>query len=177
MKRTSPFAAPSQLVTRHHLGRGWRSEMALALRAICGWLVVLGVAGVASASQLNWSGTLLIDLADFPSEPVIVGGVATINNSSGTIPAHLNTMRLKASRHVNVTPTLFMPITDPEGDPAIAAISFVGITLGSGSLGPVSGAIASTTVLSRNVLPVMGVLKFCGSVACGPDSLPLLLTM
>ena len=108
-------------------------------------LLVLSVAGVASAKQLNWRGTLTIDLADFPSEPVIMGGVATINDSTGTIPAHLNTMRLKASRHVNVTPTLFVPITDPEGDPAIAAISFIGVTLGSGSFAPVSGAIASTT--------------------------------
>ncbi len=139
-------------------------------------LLVLSVAGVASAKQLNWRGTLTIDLADFPSEPVIMGGVATINDSTGTIPAHLNTMRLKASRHVNRRSTLFVPITDPEGDPAIAAISFIGVTLGSGSFAPVSGAIASTTVLSKNVLPVMGLVKVCGSFACGPDSLPLLLT-
>jgi hypothetical protein len=139
-------------------------------------LLVLSVAGVAGAKQLNWTGTLTIDLADFPEEPVTVGGVATINDSSGTIPAHLNTMRLKASRHVNNTPTLFIPITDPEGDPAIAAISFIGVTLGSGSFAPISGAIASTTVLSHNVMPVQGLVKVCGSLACGPDSLPLVLT-
>ncbi len=136
-------------------------------------LLVLSVAGVASARQLNWKGTLLIRLADFPDEPVIVGGVATINDSTGAIPSHLDTLRLKASRHVNLTPTLFVPITDPEGDPAIAAISFIGITLGSGSFAPISGAIASTTILSHNVLPVRGLVKVCGSLACGPDSLPL----
>ncbi len=138
-------------------------------------LLVLSVAGVASARQLNWKGTLLIQLADFPDEPVIVGGVATINDSTGAIPSHLDTLRLKASRHVNLTPTLLIPITDPEGDPAIAALSFIGITLGSGSFAPISGAIASTTILSHNILPVRGLVKVCGSLACGPDSLPLVL--
>jgi hypothetical protein len=139
-------------------------------------LLVLGVAGVASAAQLNWSGTLTIDLGDFPSEPVRMGGVATINMSSGGIPAHLNAMRFKASRHALRDGSFFIPITDPEGDPAIAALSFIGITLGSGSFKGISGAVSSESLLSRNVLPVMGLVKVCGSLACGPDSLPLLLT-
>ena len=136
-------------------------------------LLVLSVAGVSSAKQLHWSGTLLIHLADFPEETAIVGGVATINSSTGVIPAHLNTIRLKASRHVSLTPTVFVPITDPE-TPTFAAILFEGIGIGGGSFAPISGASA---VLTHGRLPIQGLVKVCSFTTClDPFFLPILLS-
>ena len=61
-------------------------------------LFALGMAGVASAAVLNWSGTAYVYLADYPPGELTGGGVATINGSAGVIPAHLSTLRLAASR-------------------------------------------------------------------------------
>ena len=41
---------PSQRVTRHHLGRGWRSEMAQASRTIHTWLAAFCLLAVGTTS-------------------------------------------------------------------------------------------------------------------------------
>ena len=52
-------------------------------------------------------------IADIPQFHFTGGGVATVNDSAGAIPAHLNTLRLKGSRgQIDGTDTQF--ITDPD---------------------------------------------------------------
>ena len=60
--------------------------------------LALGTAGVANTAVLNWEGTARVSLGDYPEGVLTGGGVATINGSSGDVPAHLSTLRLAASR-------------------------------------------------------------------------------
>jgi hypothetical protein len=121
---------------------------------------VLGAAGVTGAAPLNWSGTARVDVADFPPFLLYGGGVATVNASAGGVPAHLSSLRLAASRgQVSGTDTVF--ITDPEtAGNAIGAIIWHSVG-GTGTFAPVSGGVASTSVLTRNTLPVYGMAKIC----------------
>jgi hypothetical protein len=122
--------------------------------------LVLGAAGVAGAAPLNWEGTSTVIIADIPPFVVAGGGVATVNNSSGGVPAHLSTLRLKGSRGQIVgTDTQF--ITDPdEAGNGIAAV-IVHYEGGTGTLAPISGGAESTSVLTRNIMPVYGMAKIC----------------
>jgi len=122
--------------------------------------LVLGAAGVAGAAPLNWEGTANVIIADIPEFTISGGGVATVNNSAGVIPAHLDTLRLKGSRgQIAGTDTQF--ITDPEtAGNGIAAV-VVQVAGGTGTFGPISGGAASATALTRNILPVYGMAKIC----------------
>jgi hypothetical protein len=137
--------------------------------------LVLAVASPATARPLNWEGTLTSVIAELPDLVATGGGVATVNGSTGPIPAHLDTIRLAASRGL-VTGTDTVIITDPEvAGNGIAAV-IINYEPGSGTIGPVSGAIASTTVLSQRTLPIGGVAKVCLLSTVCTDFLPLLLT-
>ena len=145
--------------------------------------VVFAVASPAIARPLNWSGTMSTKLSgDLPTLVVVGGGVATVNGSTGPIPAHLDMIGLAASRGaVTGTETVF--ITDPEtAGNGIAAviIDFEPGTAATGAqyppLGPISGAIASTSVLTQRVFPVGGLAKVCLLSTVCTDFLPLLLT-
>jgi hypothetical protein len=137
--------------------------------------VVFAVAGMASARPLNWEGTLTSKIAALPDLVATGGGVATVNGSSGPIPAHLDTLRLAASRgHVTGTQTNL--ITDPEtAGNGIAAI-IINFEPRTGTIGPISGAIASTTALTQRTMPIGGVAKICLLSTVCTDFLPLLLT-
>ena len=122
--------------------------------------IVVGVAGVASAAPLNWEGTFTVILADNPRVSVTGGGVATVNNSAGGIPAHLSTLRLAASRgNISGTETVF--ITDPNVAGNGGGAIIVDATLGTGTFSPISGGAASTVVLARNQMPMRGLAKIC----------------
>jgi hypothetical protein len=132
------------------------------------WLVLvaaislaLGAAGMAGAAPLNWEGTGTVIIADIPPVPITGGGVATVNNSAGGVPNHLNTLRLKASRG-GITGTDTAYITDPEtAGNGIAAVRVIEAG-GTGTLGPISGAMASTLPgLTMNLLPVYGMAQIC----------------
>jgi hypothetical protein len=140
-----------------------------------GAAVVLAAAGTAGAAPLNWEGTLLTQIANLPTLQSSGGGVATVNGSAGTIPAHLDTLRLAASRgHVTGTGTNI--ITDPEtAGNGIAAI-VLDFQPGTGTLGPISGAIASTAALTQNTMPIGGIAKLCLISTVCTDYLPLVLT-
>ena len=75
--------------------------------------LVLGTAGVAGAAALNWEGSATVTIADIPQFSFSGGGVATVNDSAGAIPAHLDTLRLKGSRG-QITGTDTQYITDPD---------------------------------------------------------------
>jgi hypothetical protein len=137
--------------------------------------IVVGVAGVASAAPLNWSGTLTVIIGENPRVNVTGGGVATVNNSAGGIPAHLSTLRLAESRgNVEGIETVF--ITDPEiAGNGVAAI-VVDATLGTGTFSPVSGGAASTVVLARDQMPMRGLAKVCLLSTSCSNYVPLPLT-
>ncbi len=142
-----------------------------------GAIVAAGLvwAGAAQASPLNWEGTLTTLTGELPGIPIAGGGVASVNGSSGPIPAHLQTLRLKGSRG-NVTGTATNIVTDPEtAGNGIAAIVVEG-ALRTGTLAPISGAAASNSALTQGILPLAGVAKICLLSTVCTDYLPLLLT-
>jgi hypothetical protein len=122
--------------------------------------LVLGTAGVAGAAPLNWGGSTTFTISDIPSFQFTGGGVATVNNSAGGLPAHLDTLRLKGSRgQIDGTDTQFITDPDTAGN-GIAAV-IVQVAHGTGTFVPVSGGAASTSVLTQNILPVYGMAKIC----------------
>jgi len=137
-------------------------------------LLVLGMAGIANAAVLNFSGTATVLLSDFPSGELLGGGVATINGSSGVIPAHINTLRLAASRGM-MRGTFTRLVTDPETlANGVAALVYDGVGGLTGTNTGISGGAAST-LAGGGILPQAGVVKICIlSTAC-TQFLPLIL--
>jgi hypothetical protein len=146
-------------------------KLTIALVAL--W--ALGLTGGAQAARLNWEGTLNSRTGILPPLTLEGGGVATVNGTSTTIPAHLNTLRIAVSRG-GITGTDTNIITDPE----VAGNGIAALILqaegGTGTLGPISGAVASKNALTMNVLPAGGLSKICLLSTVCTDFLPLLLT-
>jgi len=135
---------------------------------------LLAAAG-APAGQLDFEGTLTTTAGSLPPMATTGGGVATVNGSSGPIPAHLATLRLKASRG-NLTGTHTRVVTDPEvAGNGIAAI-VVEAGLRTGTLAPISGALSVPGALAQNALPLGGIAKICLLSTVCTDYLPLALT-
>jgi len=135
-------------------------------------MLAFGVTSTASAAPVHWNGTLLLELGTLPSIPAYGSGVATVNALGGF--GHLNSLRLKASRGGISNPSAMAPVTDAAAAPIVSI--HVSAMLGTGTLGPISGGIQSTTALTANVLPVAGLAKVClFSPLCG-TYLPLELT-
>jgi hypothetical protein len=142
--------------------------------------LALGMAGVASAAVLNWSGTAHVYLAEYPIGDLRGGGVATINGSDGVIPAHLSTLRLAASRG-QINGSFTRIVTDPDvianGILALIYDNVGGLT---GTVDNISGGAASTGVLSGPgpkgpIIPQGGIVKICLlSTAC-TQFLPMIL--
>jgi hypothetical protein len=132
-------------------------------------------AGVSSAAPLNWAGTTRIGVGPIPDVAVTGGGVATVNGSSGTLPAHLDSIKMAASRGA-VTGTGTAIVTDPNVINSGIAAVIVQFQPRTGTLAPISGAVASKGALSQNILPVGGVAKICLLSTVCTDFLPLLLT-
>ena len=85
-------------------------------------------------------------MSDFGSGKVTGGGVATVNGSSGVVPAHLSTLRLAASRG-HVAGSFINIVTDPEtAANGIGAIAYENVYGGTGTFGGISGGAASTSV-------------------------------
>ncbi len=139
-------------------------------------LLALGVGFSASAKPLNIEGTVSTALGtDLPVINNTLGGVATVNNSAGVIPAHLQTLQLKGSRGNGATSAM-VPITDPiVAANGIASVR-INSQLGTGTFAPISGGAASTTVLTKNVLPIRGISKVCLLSTQCTNFLPLQLT-
>jgi hypothetical protein len=95
-------------------------------------------------------------------------------NNSGSL-GHLTTVRLKASRMGVSNAGVFVPVTDAGAAPIVGML--ITASLGTGTLGPISGNVnSSVDPLSRQILPIRGLAKVClFSTACG-TALPLLLT-
>jgi hypothetical protein len=115
---------------------------------------------VANAALVNWSGTTTTYLADYPPGAVDGGGVATVNSSSGGIPAHLSTARLAASRG-QMAGTFTRIVTDPDTIAnGVSALIFDNVRGGTGTIVGISGGVASTSA-GGGQLPIHGVVKVC----------------
>jgi hypothetical protein len=133
--------------------------------------IVFGATSPANAALMHYHGTMVLELGTLPEIRAVGRGVATVNNS-GTA-GHLDNIRLKASRMGIGTAGVFVPVTDAAAAPIVGIL--VTASLGTGTLGPISGGVQSSA-LTQNVLPVRGLAKVClFSTACG-TALPLLLT-
>ena len=108
-------------------------------------------------------------------------GNAVLNGSIGGIGGHLTTLQI-LNNTVSVTNAV-VPITDPDA----ALVNTLGFTypvpsirgsfaLGTGILRPISGAAASGTGLTQNVMPVPGIVRICILFAGCQSSLPVPLT-
>ena len=136
-------------------------------------VAMLAFGTTANASLLHYNGTLNLELGTLPSIPAAGRGVATVNNSGAL--GHLGDMRLKNSRGGLGNKGVFVPVTDAAAAPIVGIL--ITATLGTGTLGPISGnANSSVNPLSKQVLPIRGLAKVClFSTSCG-TALPLLLT-
>ncbi|MGI9592804.1 MAG: hypothetical protein ACR2P8_15655 [Myxococcota bacterium] len=125
-------------------------------------LVSLGLAGSASAAPVNWEGTSILLLGDFPPANVTGGGVATINvGGGGQGPDHIDSIRIAASRG-NVAGNFTQLVTDPETiSNQIFAIQFIDIQGLSGTLTPISGGLDPAATGYNGRLPVAGLVKLC----------------
>lgn len=126
-------------------------------------IAVLGLVGNASAAVLNWEGTNTIRVGDLAEAQIFGGGVATVNGSSGGVPAHLQTLRVSASRgNIRGETTRF--VTDPEAKGnQIASVQFLGIEVGTGTFNPISGVLSSTATPGafNGTMPVAGIVRLC----------------
>jgi hypothetical protein len=132
------------------------------------------MAGVANAAVLNWSGTGIVMLGDYPEGNLRGGGVATINGSDGVIPAHLSTLRLAVSRG-QIGGSFTRIVTDPDtianGVLALIYDNVGGLT---GTNVGISGGAASTST-GGGIMPQGGIVKICIlSTAC-TQFLPMIL--
>src|SRR5262245_4819659 len=134
--------------------------------------LVLGV-DIAGAKELNFEADLSIQIGALPAMVMTGGGVATLNGANGNLPAHLISLTLAASRG-NVAGTRTVVVTG-QGTIAGAEAILGQFQLGTGTLAPISGAKTSPS-LTKNVLPVGGVLKFCQLSAACTSFIPLMLT-
>jgi hypothetical protein len=126
--------------------------MRKSIGLLFGSMLVLGFAGSAGATTLNWSGTLSLDLGALPSVTTSGSGVATVNSSGGV--GHLTTLRLAGG----ITGTGIAVVTDPDTSGQIPSVRLTA-TLGTGTL---SNIDASNSVIhGNNKLPVKGLARVC----------------
>src|SRR5262249_50828397 len=132
--------------------------------------LVLGV-NIAGAKALNFEANLTVQVDHLPPMVTTGGGVATLNRANGELPAPLVSLPPAASRG-NLTGTQTVVVTSP-GTIAGAKAIIGQFQLGTGTLAPISRAKTSP-VLTKGVLPVGGVLKFCQLSAACTSFVPLM---
>lgn len=130
------------------------------LASLLGALVLVHAAA-AAAAPMNWNGTLTIVFPDVPDLSIPGGGVATLNGTSPTVPSHLQGLQFFGSRG-GISGTAMQPVVSPSPllESFVSSLR-VSAQLGSGTLEPISGAASSMSGLTKSVLPVMGLMKFC----------------
>jgi hypothetical protein len=139
-------------------------------------LLVLGMAAAANAAVLNWSATSTTTLADYPPGIITGGGIATINGSSGVIPAHLSGWRVAPSRG-QIEGTFTKLVTDPDVIAnGVSALVYSNVRGGTGTAAGISGGAASTSTGEVGTTPVLGVIKICLLTTACTQYLPLVLT-
>jgi hypothetical protein len=131
--------------------------------------LAVGVASTANASALAYDGTLNLELGTLPAIQTTGSGVVTVNGSGGG--DHLTTLTYQSG--VTATQTVIVPITDPVAGMTVVSLRATAITVGAGTLSPISGGGA----LTSNIMPVQGTVLVCILMkGCG-SNLPVPLTV
>jgi len=148
-------------------GSGLIGAGALVIALVIG--LVIGAAGRAEARLLGFHGTLSLQVGPLAEIRVIGSGTAILNQSTGGLGGHLDTIRLATPNLIAGT-VKSVPIT---GVPLLVSLAGT-VALGTGVLAPISGG---TGVLTQNVLPVAGTVRLCLLFAGCPSFLPIPLTV
>lgn len=123
------------------------------------FMLLVTAAARSMAAPLNWDGTLLLEFGDIQPLSIAGGGVTTVNQSSGGVPAHLQTLVLAGSRG-GISGTATQPFSAGQFFGTSGTLR-IDAQVGTGTLAPISGGVQSTTVLTQNILPVRGLVKVC----------------
>ncbi|MEE8476113.1 MAG: PEP-CTERM sorting domain-containing protein [Myxococcota bacterium] len=147
-----------------------RQSLAIGVASV----LLLGVVDTAHAKLIGFNGTLNVGLPGLRPVVATGSGNALLNGSVGGLGGHLTTLQI-LTNSVSVTGAI-VPITDPAGAPLISIRGSA--ALGMGVLRPISGAAASGTGLTQDVLPVAGLFRICPFPGCLKGvSLPIPLTV
>jgi len=138
-------------------------------RFACSIALVLLAQGAARAAPLQWEGTFSFQfLAGLPSFQAESGGIATVNASSGGVPAHLSTLRFAESRQ-RLSLAEVRLITDPDViDPGISMGLVLTATPGTGTLSAGARAMPVRGLLRLQTLT--GTAGPGRAAAAGPDA-------
>jgi hypothetical protein len=129
-------------------------------------VLVLGLAGQASAKLLEWHGTITTKLGAGKPAKTTGQGVASVNQTNGG--SHATTVRLAADFTAAGNG---VPVTDPEVTGTIKTI-IVSASNVSGTFAPISGG----GPLTQDTLAIPGIAKVCLVFTGCPNFLPLQLT-
>jgi len=141
--------------------------MRKTLGLLLGSVLALGVAGAAGAKTLDWHGTITVDIAALETVVLLGGGVATVNDSSGS--AHLSTLRIGTG----ITDSGTIPVTDPNSTGQIKSVRISG---GPGKTSTFTG-ISGAPPMGKNEWPMPGFTRVClFTSGCGTN-LPLVHTV
>jgi hypothetical protein len=134
---------------------------------VLGSVMLMAIAGTASAATLEWHGTMGLDLGNLAKVRITGTGVATVNNTTGN--SHLNSMFLAGGIAGPGAPVV---VTDPDTSGLIPSVR-VTATLKTGFLSGLSGGPPG-----GGSIPVKGLARVCLlSIGCQPLLyIPLALT-
>ena len=133
--------------------QGSRTMMALA-----GVLLALAMSSDALGARLNWAGTGTVHLFedDNANAHFYGGGVATVNGTSGVIPAHLDEIRFAPDRGMIAGEHTHF-VTDPEvTGSGLAAVQYLDVEALTGTVG---GSFA--TGPRPGPIPIGGIVNVC----------------
>ena len=131
--------------------------------------LVIGAAGPADARVLGFHGTLSLQVGPLAEIRVIGSGPAILNQSTGGLGGHLDTIRFATPNLIAGT-VKSVPIT---GVPLLVSLEGT-VTLGTGVLAPISGGAG---VLIQNALPIAGTVRLCLLFMGCPSALSIPLTV
>ncbi len=138
-------------------------------RWVVALIAALVTAGAAEARVLNFRGTLSLQVGSLAEIRTTGSGPAVLNESTGGLGEHLNTIRIATPGLISGT-VKGVPISGVQGLLSIEGTA----VLGTGVLRPLSGGAAS---LTQNVLPVAGTVRLCFVFAGCEINLPIPLTI
>ena len=141
-------------------------------RWVVALIAALVTAGAAEARVLDFRGTLSLQVGSLAEIRTTGSGPATLNQSTGGLGEHLNTIRIATPGLISGT-VKGVPIS---GVPGLVSIEGTAV-LGTGALRPISGGAASAGGLTQNVLPVAGTVRLCFLFAGCQSNLPIPLTI
>jgi hypothetical protein len=119
-------------------------------------ILVLGIAGGASAAELIFQGTIENKTGAYKRNPSTMTGVATVNGSGGG--GFLSTLRIPGGNQASK----FLPVTDPEVTATIKSIGAIRTTL-PGTIGGLQDTVQTGAWALRGVSRLCLFVANCAS--------------